>query len=133
MIRLTMLLVLFLGMQAGEYVVVTSRQSPIDTLSEKKLRDIFLKKRQFVDGIQVLPINLSPTDPIRIAFEERVLQMDRESLSEHWVVRHYQGIKPPIVQRSERGVQAFVINQPGALGYLKKEMLDGGMKVLYEF
>ncbi len=124
--KLIWLMLFALSLFGGDYVVVAGAKSPITELSAKGIKDIFLKKRRFAGDVAVVPINLSPTDPIRIG-------MDRDSLNEHWVISHYQGVKPPIVQRSERGVQAFVQNRPEALGYLRKELVESGMKVLHEF
>ena len=131
--QLILLLMLLSLTQAGEYAVITSAKSPIDSLGVRFVKDIFLKKRTFYRDIDVIPINLGAASPIRLTFEKEVLGMERDYINEYWIVNHYKGIKPPLVQRSEMGIRAFVANQLNAIGYLRKELVDETVKVLYEF
>ena len=121
------------GLNGGEYAVVTSAKSQIETLGKKSIRDLFLKKRTFYESTELFAINLTPSNNAREEFERKVLEMARDDLNEYWIINHYKGIKPPIVQRSEAGVKEFVKNRPNFIGYLPKSLLDGDMKVLYEF
>ena len=127
------LLILLTLTQAAEYAVVTSAKSPIDALSTHFVKDLFLKKKTFYHDSEVIAVNLGASSPVRMAFEREVLGMDRESINEYWIVNHYKGVKPPLVQRSENGIRAFVANQTNAVGYLRKELVDDTLKVLYEF
>lgn len=119
--------------QAGEYAVVASAKSPIETLNIRFVKDIFLKKRTFYHDTQVIPVNLGASNPVRLVFEKEVLGMERDYINEYWIINHYKGVKPPLVQRSEMGIRAFVANQLNAVGYLRKELVDESVKVLYEF
>ena len=131
--RLILLLLLLSFTRAGEYAVITSAKSPIDSLGLRFVKDIFLKKRTFHNDHEVVPVNLGATNPVRLTFEKEVLGMERDYINEYWIVNHYKGIKPPLVQRSELGIRAFVANQINAIGYLRKELVDSTVKVLYEF
>ncbi len=131
--RIILLLILVSLLPAGEYAVVASADSPIASLDGRFVKDIFLKKRGFYHGTEVIPVNLGAADAIRRVFEDKVLGMAREDINEYWIINHYKGVKPPLVQRSEMGVRAFVSNQKNAVGYLRKSLVDESLKVLYEF
>lgn len=121
------------GCVAGEWAVVASGSFKQNSLSQKQIREIFLKKRAFVDNQEVFPVNLSASEKGRIGFEEKILGMDRNEISSYWVSQHYQGITPPVTQKSQAGVKAFVKSVKGAIGYIEKSHVEPDMKVLYEF
>lgn len=119
---------------AGNYVVVTSKNSSIpNKLSKRMIKKIYLKKRLFYKNQKLLPINLLAHNKIRMAFERSVLRMDREDINNYWIEQHYHGISPPITQKSYRSVNEFIKNVKGSIGYLNKRNINKKMKVLYEF
>lgn len=118
---------------AGEWVVIASPSFKQGSLSTKQIKDIFLKKKAFIDSQEVFPVNLAASDKARMSFEERLLGMDRGELVGYWANQHYQGITPPVTQKSQAGVKAFVKSVKGAVGYIEKAQLEPDVKVLYEF
>jgi len=118
---------------AGNYVVVTSQNSPITKLSKSAIKKIYLKKKLFYANQKLLPINLLAQDKIRMVFESRVLGMQREDINEYWIEQHYHGITPPITQKSYRSLSEFIKNVKGSIGYLSKRNVNKKMRVLYEF
>lgn len=118
---------------AGDWVVVASSSFKHGSLNTKQIREIFLKKKGFIDNQEVFPVNLGANDKGRISFEDRLLGMDRGELVGYWANQHYQGIMPPVTQKSQAGVKAFIRSVKGAIGYIEKSQLESDMKVLYEF
>jgi len=118
---------------AGNYVVVTSQNSPITKLSKSAIKKIYLKKKLFYANQKLLPINLLAQDKIRMVFESRVLGMQREDINDYWIEQHYHGITPPITQKSYRSLSEFIKNVKGSIGYLSKRNVNKKMRVLYEF
>lgn len=116
-----------------KYVVVTSATSGIEPLEAHMIKEIFLMNRKFSGSIRVFPVNLLGSTEIRSAFEEMILQMDREELNKYWVEKHFQGVSPPSTQASLQSIKLFVESVDGALGYLPVSMVDDKLKVLYEF
>lgn len=117
--------------QADNLAVVVGENTPIDTLDRNQIRSIFLKKRTFFNGIAVKPINLAPSNPFRKAFAAKILQMDEKSLERYWIREHYRGHRPPYRVESVRAMIRFVLNVPGAIGYLPQNKVTKKMKVLY--
>ncbi len=118
---------------AKDMLVVTSVNSNVQSLSAKQVKEIFLKKRTFVGENEVVAINLSANEQSRVVFEEKVLGMDRTELAGYWSAQHYQGITPPLTQKSQASLKALLKNLKGAVGYIDKSQMESGLKVLYEF
>lgn len=132
--RTTLLVaVVSVGLFGGDWVVVAGGGFKSGSLSQKQVKDIFLKKKTFIDSQEVIPINLPASEKGRSIFEEKLLGMDRTEIGNYWISQHYQGITPPLTQKSQAGVKAFLKNAKGAIGYIEKSQLDSDLKVLYEF
>jgi ABC-type phosphate transport system substrate-binding protein len=120
-------------LSAKDFVVITSSRTQINTLTPKIVKELFLKKKSFVSDQEIIPVNLPSNEKLRAIFEEKVLATDRTELSDYWIEQHYQGIAPPLTQKSQAGVKAFVKSVKGAIGYIEKSQMESGLRVLYEF
>lgn len=133
-----MKLILFLmsfsvALLGSQYSIIVSKKAPFSTLSTQQIRDIYLQKRHSIGEIKIIPINLVGQDESRIAFEYSVLEMDRNRLNAYWVKQHFQGVTPPLTQPSFESIKTFVQNVEGSMGYIPSVMVDGNVKVVYEF
>lgn len=126
-------LLLITGAISSEYVVVCSVSSGLNKLSKEQLRDLYMKRLHFIDGVKITPINSSASLDMRASFEKNILEMNRDRLNRYWIKQHFQGIQPPITQSSAKAIRLFVKSVQGAIGYIPKEMQGDDMKVLYEF
>lgn len=118
---------------SAEYAVVVSRESGITSMDANRIRDVFLRRRNFEGDIKLVPVNPLGEDELRRRFEETVLMMDRDAVSRYWTTSHFQGISPPTTQASLESVKRFVQRVQGAIGYLPVQMVDDQVRVLYEF
>ena len=118
---------------AQDYAVVVAQRSPIAVEDAAKIREFFLKKRSFDHQTKVIPVNLIGDERVRIEFEARVLRMDRAAINRYWITSHFQGVSPPATQASLQSIKRFIQTVNGAIGYLPKEMVDEGLKDIYEF
>lgn len=118
---------------AAEYAVVVARESAITSMDQSRIRDVFLKRRNFEGDVKLVPVNPLGEDELRRRFEESVLMMNRDDVSRYWTNSHFQGISPPTTQASLDSVKRFVQRVEGAIGYLPVEMVDEQMRVLHEF
>jgi len=116
-----------------EYCVIVSKKTSFSTLSTQQIREIFLQKRHTIGDQKMIPVNLVGQDDVRTAFESVVLGMDRNRLNTYWIKQHFQGTTPPITQPSVESIRAFIQNVEGSIGYIPSSMVDGGVKVVYEF
>lgn len=117
----------------AQYSIIISKKVPVSTITAEQIRDIYLQKRHSIGNQTIIPLNLVGQDPSRIAFENSVIGMGRDRLNAYWVKQHFQGNSPPITQPSHESIKAFVQNVDGAIGYIPSSMVDGSVKVIYEF
>ena len=118
---------------AAEFAVVVAGTNKVENLSAERIKDVFLKKRRFANGTRLIPINVLGNQLTRLKFEERVLMMSRDELSQYWTTSHFQGITPPATQASFASMKLFVEKVEGAIGYLPLEMVGDDLKVIHEF
>ncbi|MCD6258376.1 MAG: hypothetical protein J7J31_02115 [Helicobacteraceae bacterium] len=118
---------------ADSLYVVTSKTNGMEPLSKKELRDLFLLKKKFVTQKKVVVVNLLASHPLRLSFEQHILEMNRNKLNAYWVKKHFQGITPPVSQASTQAMKKFLQNVENSIGYLPQDLLDDSLKVLYEF
>ena len=130
---LMIIILLKITVYAAEYSVVIDRQTHIEKLSLKQIKDIFMMRRHFVDGVNMVPVNISASSKLRSEFEKKVLKINRDKLNRYWVKQHFQGISPPIVQSSDNSMKLFIKNVKGAIGYLPSAVVNSDLRVLYEF
>ncbi|RUM49746.1 MAG: hypothetical protein DSY47_03025 [Hydrogenothermus sp.] len=119
-------------LKAEEIAVIAGKSFPIRSLSKNQIKNIFLKKRFFINGKKIIPVNLESSSKIRKFFEESILGMDEEEYNLYWNEMYFKGVKPPLVMSSQESVIKFVQNIDGAIGYVSKEKLKNkeNIKVL---
>lgn len=126
-----MLILLPLLSFANEYVVISNKN--MKEFSESEIKAIFMKKLTLKDDITLVPLNLEAGDPLRLSFEEKILNMDFEKLKSYWTKEHYLGHRPPISMKSQESVIAFVKKVDGAIGYIHANSVDDSIKVLHKW
>jgi len=117
----------------AEYAVVVDKKNQITQLSSQHIRDVFLARKQFIGENKVIPINLDLNSPLRLIFEEKFLELNREKLNRYWVKKHFQGVSPPYTQSSIESLKVLIKKVNGAIGYIPQTHLDSDLRVLYEF
>lgn len=114
----------------ADVIVVVAKTSAVPSLSKKELKEVYMKKQQFANGVKLIPINLPASSYIRSSFDRATLRMEETELSEYWNEKHYNGINPPMVQNSQEAVKAMVKKVPGAIGYIDESLFDDGLRVV---
>ena len=118
-------------LQPAQEIVLVSRKSPGETISERTAARVFLKERLFwKDGSRIVPVNLPPDHAARQTFSQAVLRRERRELVAYWNEQHFKGVNPPVVLESEDAVKAFLRQVDGAVGYLRSDQVDPDFTVL---
>ena len=115
-----------------EIVFIVNKSLNIDKADKDFLVKIFLREVDFIDGYEVVPVNLPPNNPLRKIVERKLLKMTREELSIYWNKKYLDGIEPPLVLESEEAVKEFVKKVKGAVGYISSKKLDKDLKVIFK-
>ncbi len=114
----------------GRVAVVVAAQAPAASLTLEELAQVYRRRRQFVGGQRVQPINLPAAHGLRRFFSQSVLQQAPEDMEDYWRDMYFNGIFPPFVLASEEAVLRFVSSTPGAIGYVSACALDRRVTVL---
>ncbi|MBL4911388.1 MAG: hypothetical protein JKX78_15425 [Alteromonadaceae bacterium] len=77
-----------------------------------------LKIKSNVHGQMIIPINLPINHPMRQEFSTVIFNRSPLALSEYWDRMSFRGIRPPVIQKSEKAVMLFVSRVKGAIGYV---------------
>jgi len=123
--------ILWTQLYATEYVVVVNKN--IKSLHLGQIKAFFLKKTSYLGDEVIVPINLSPRNPIRISFEKNILDMSFTRLKSYWTKQHYLGHRPPISVKSQATVKAFIKKVDGAIGYMQLSKVDNELTVVYRW
>jgi ABC-type phosphate transport system substrate-binding protein len=120
----------------GSFVVITAASNPASSIKRQELARYFLKKTgRWSDGRGVVPVDQSAGSPVRAAFTRAVLAVEGmgqiSAVQNFWLQQVYSGrSSPPAIKATDAEVLAFVIANPGAIGYVGAVPAAGGVKVL---
>jgi ABC-type phosphate transport system substrate-binding protein len=118
--------------QRGNYKVIVHPDNPATAVSRDFVRSAFLKKAsQWRGGETLRPIDLSRSFPIRDRFTTEILNKTPSQLKNYWNQRIFsgKGVPPPEVETAADMI-AYVVNEPGAIGYIPSHVDPGDAKVV---
>ena len=111
--------------------IVVSNTQIERTLNFTDLTLIYRRKKLvWDDGDRLQPVNLPTDNSLRRAFSQRVLGSSPEGLARYWNVMYFHGVSPPHVLASEEAVLRFVLDTPGAIGYVTACKADARVKTV---
>lgn len=116
---------------AGHQVIVNAN-SPLTTVSKKKLAAIFLKKAlKWDDGSTATPVDLDDKEAARESFSKAVLGKSVAAVKSYWQQQIFSGRDvPPVEKPTEADIIAFVKANAGAVGYVSDTTAVPGVKVI---
>jgi len=135
-IAIVVALVLGLASQtlAGEatFKIIVNPKNPIGSIRRDFLREAFLKKEEtWSDGDTIRPIVLSSRFPVRDQFTRDVLKKTPAQLRTYWNQQIFsgKGVPPPETDSTDSLI-AYVLANPGAVGYIPSDADPHGAKVI---
>ena len=120
------------GSAQAEIVVIVSANSPVTSLSQSQVSDIFLSKSgTFPGGAQVVPIDQADGSQIRVDFYSKTTGKSPELLKAYWskMIFTGQGEPPREISDSDK-IKKLVANNPHYIGYIDKSALDSSVKMV---
>jgi ABC-type phosphate transport system substrate-binding protein len=113
--------------------IVVNTSNPVENLSMKELRKIFLGERShWPNGRRITLVMMEPGQPERKALIREVCQMNESDFSRHFLHGLFTGevFVSPKTLASPVGVREFIFNVPGAIGYVRATDVDASVKVV---
>ncbi len=112
--------------------IVAHRDFPVDHISPKRLKRLYLAQKYLIHNQEILPINYTTDNHLRDCFEKRILHKNRRALERYWLNAHFQGKRPPKVVKSTAALLKYLQKIPYAVGYVDQNTtLPETLKVLY--
>lgn len=116
-----------------QFVVVTHRDNAITSIERDDLSRIFLKRiARWRDGKPAQPVDLAAGQNTRVAFTSVVHRKSVNAVRAFWQQQIFSGRDvPPPEKTSDRDVLAFIMENPGAVGYVSSATsLGDGVKII---
>lgn len=107
-----------------DFVLITSKQTPVQSLSQFQLRDLYLGKAHTIEGAKLRPVQLQAKDPTRRNFEKFIFDQHFD-FEEYWLIQRLQGAGSPPLAASGWGMMlVYISRNPGFIGYIPRAKLD---------
>jgi hypothetical protein len=114
------------------FKIIVRSDNAITTVDRGFLRDVYLKKTiEWHDGSTIRPVDLAQSFPARERFTQDVLKKTSSQLKNYWNQQIFSGKNvPPPEASSAADMISYVLETPGAVGYLPAGVDAGGAKVI---
>jgi len=118
----------------ADIYIIANKDVPVMQLDKNEIAAIYLlKKKQWANGENIMPINLPAQAEARNRFSAEVFDSTPEKLGSYWDKMLFQGETPPVTQNSEQAVILFVERVKGAIGYVEIQPQNPQIKILHQF
>lgn len=116
----------------ADFVMVANADAPVDSISVKGLRYLYLKKKLYLYEGQVATVTGLEKGPARDSFCADVLRKSEATLNSYWSRLIFTGrASPPRLYSDENALLEFVAKTPGAIAYVgENTTLIDGVKLL---
>jgi len=114
------------------YKIIVNPDNPANELDRQFVRDAYLRKASLWDtGTTLRPVDLTSRFAVRDRFLHEILRKNASQLRSYWNQQIFsgKGVPPPEVDTTAN-VVAYVLANPGAIGYLPHDADAGGAKVV---
>lgn len=111
--------------------VVVVAHAGVRKLDATQVQRIFTGRVVQLGGQVLLPVNYPPGNLLRQRFLNDYLQQDEDGYTAYWTVRRYVGKGVPPRELTTTGeLILYVLNTPGAIGYLEETDVPPGMNIV---
>jgi ABC-type phosphate transport system substrate-binding protein len=113
--------------------IVVNQSNPVENLSFKDLRSIFLGERSYwPNGRRITLVMMETGQPERKAILRSIYHMSENDFNRHFMQGLFTGevFVSPKTLATPVGVRKFIFNVPGAIGYVRSSDVDDTVKVI---
>ena len=114
------------------FKVIVNPKNPVGAIDRELLRNAYLKKAAvWSNGETMRPVDLSWKSSVRARFTRVVLKKTGAQLKTYWTQQIFsgKGVPPPEAQ-TPADVIAYVLANPGSIGYVPVEVDPRGARVI---
>lgn len=116
----------------ADVVVVASVKCPVTTLSKEQVANIFMGKTTlFPDGERALPVDQAEGAASRDEFYSRFAEKSAAQIKAYWSRLIFTGRgQPPKSVLNDSEVKKQLAENPHAIGYIQRSMVDASVRIL---
>jgi ABC-type phosphate transport system substrate-binding protein len=131
---LTVLLMCLACQVSADWLVVVGTDSPIDSLSEKQVADIFLSRTRYIEPVgYVTPLEID-NEADRYDFYHRISNKTPSQVNSYWTAMIFTGKgRPPKTVSNRQQLLEELRHDPGAISFVDDSQLSPELKVVYRF
>jgi hypothetical protein len=118
----------------AELVVVVNARCGVAAMTRNEVINIFFgRNRQYFNGIEVQPVDLTDTHPDRRRFYDLLVGKDLSEVNAYWSRQVFSGrMRPPAKASSSEEVLKWVMSHPGGIGFVDLAKADARVRVVFE-
>lgn len=132
LLLITLMLTSSLSFAKAEVVLVTSEKNPVSSLSANQVADIFLGKTdELPNGAPVMPVDQADSSKEKEEFYKRYTNRTLFQIRAYWSKQIFTGKgEPPREINNSAQLKKFIANHPSSIGYLERDKVDAGLKIV---
>lgn len=122
------------GLAWADLVVIVNIRSGVATMTRNEVINLFFgRSRQFFNGIEALPVDLSDAHSDRARFYQLLVGKDLAQVDAYWSRQVFSGkTRPPPKLATSEEVVKWVIANPGGIGFVDAAKVDARVRVVLE-
>lgn len=116
----------------ADVVVIVSSKTPINTLNEEQVRELFLGETKTINGNLLLPLDQTLGENSRNYFYTEIIKKSEAELKAYRSRLIFTGKgQAPLVIGTDAEMQHMISNNPNLIGYSTATGLSSSVKVVY--
>lgn len=113
-----LLLTILLSSFAFSNISVESKNNKFSKVSHKELINLYLKKSNTINGIEVIPVD-SQNKKLFQEFYQKIIKKNPKQLHAYWIKEIYRGNKQPPKKLSPKALKQATKNKTPIVSYKK--------------
>jgi ABC-type phosphate transport system substrate-binding protein len=116
--------------RAEEMVVIVNANAPVQSLTPKEVKEIFLGETIYWGDVRIVPIAYVDGAKVQNDFLNRVIHVTENVYKTYWIKRIFrEGGTPPRQVGTAADALAAVARTPGGIGFVYASQMDGAGEV----
>ena len=118
----------------ADIAMIASTDSALASVAKNEVKLVYLGKRSKISGVKVIPVSLPDDNPVTKSFLKSVVSKTGKQYKAYWarIVFTGKGAPPPKLDSPE-DLKAWVMKNPGAIGFIDSKDVTDTVKVIGTF
>lgn len=116
----------------AEVVAIVSAKSPVTSLTETEIAEIFLgKQSHFPDGSKAVPLDLPEDTTTRVGFYQTFAGKSAAQMKAYWSRIIFTGRgQPPAQAKNGEDARKRVAEDPRLVSYVERSLVDASVRIV---